>query len=314
MKEKSSKAHRLSAIFWMIANNYVPLLKWSTSNSNWWESEMCQMIWQNIRYLWTWWLLLTCYIKWHDVVWLTLHNIKQHVRNWKMQCFQGQGTEEKCIFDGCLLKKNLAVCEMSLWPFAVLEDGEWILCLDISLGSDQLKDAVENIVKDGKLLGKQLDPCKVCFLNREGEWSEISLMNQRLTEKHHSISYYPWLGFSLGFRVFCWNLKITLQAVRFKHHYLLLSLRSDLPAMNPTVPRARGPWVSVWATERWMCWLGSEEHLPFRSKGSPVNRGWWRWFTNLPKCPEKCSMVSVKGLKIFHGFILLVVRLKKRDK
>lgn len=56
--------------------------------------------------------------------------IKQHVGNWKMQCFQSQGTEEKCIFDGCLLK-NLAVCEMSFWPFAVLENGlyVWILAL-----------------------------------------------------------------------------------------------------------------------------------------------------------------------------------------
>ena len=33
----------------------------------------------------------------------------------------------------------------------VLEDREWILCLDISLGSDQLKDAVEDIGKGGKL-------------------------------------------------------------------------------------------------------------------------------------------------------------------
>lgn len=32
--------------------------------------------------------------------------IKQHVGNWKMQCFRGQSTEEKCIFDGCLLKKT----------------------------------------------------------------------------------------------------------------------------------------------------------------------------------------------------------------
>lgn len=76
--------------------------------------------------------------------------------------------------------KKLAVCEMSFWPFAVLENGEWILCLDISLGSDQLKDAAENIGKGGKLLGKQLDLCKVCFLDREGEGSEISLMNQKL--------------------------------------------------------------------------------------------------------------------------------------
>lgn len=66
--------------------------------------------------------------------------------------------------------KNLAVCEMSFWTFAVLEDRERILCLDISLGSDQLKDAVENIGKDDKLLGKQLDLCKVYFLiGREKE-------------------------------------------------------------------------------------------------------------------------------------------------
>lgn len=99
--------------------------------------------------------------------------------------------------------KNLAVCEMSFWTFAVLEDRERILCLDISLGSDQLKDAVENIGKDDKLLGKQLDLCKVYFLNREGEGSEISLnrLNQKLKEKHHS--YYPRLGFSLEFKVLC---------------------------------------------------------------------------------------------------------------
>lgn len=135
MEEKSSKALRLSAIFWMIANDYVPLLKWSTSNSNWWECEMCQMIWQNIRYLGTWWLLLTCYIKWHNVAWLTLHNIKQHVGNWKMQCFQGQGTEEKCVFDGCLLIKILLFvkCHFELLLYWRTENGfyVWILALTL---------------------------------------------------------------------------------------------------------------------------------------------------------------------------------------
>lgn len=92
--------------------------------------------------------------------------------------------------------KKLAVCEMSFWPFAVLENGEWILCLDISLGSDQLKDGAENIGKGGKVLGKRLDLGKVCFLDREGEGREISLMNQKL-KKNHNISYYPRLGYSL---------------------------------------------------------------------------------------------------------------------
>lgn len=40
---------------------------------------------------------------------------------------------------------------MSFWPFAALKNREWILCLDIRLGSDQLKDAAENIGKSGKL-------------------------------------------------------------------------------------------------------------------------------------------------------------------
>lgn len=49
----------------------------------------------------------------------------------------------------------------------------------MSLGSDQLTDTVENIGNSGKILGKQLDLCKLSFLKREGEGSKISLMNQK---------------------------------------------------------------------------------------------------------------------------------------
>lgn len=58
-----------------------------------------------------------------------------------------------------------------------------MLWLGISLGSDQLKYAVEYLGKSGKLWGKQLDLLKVCFLlDSEEEGSKISLnrLNQKL--------------------------------------------------------------------------------------------------------------------------------------
>lgn len=51
----------------------------------------------------------------------------------------------------------------------VLEDWEWILCLDISLGCDQLKDAVEDIGKSAKLWRNSLIYLRSVFFCIEGE-------------------------------------------------------------------------------------------------------------------------------------------------